>query len=62
MNEVTAYTHNFFHGDLNGDGFKNLVLQTDGAGRWSSGPHKYHPYIFLNDGDNMFAILKKLSQ
>ena len=53
-NEVTAYTHNFFHGDLNGDGLKDLVLQTDGAGRWSSGPHKYHPYIFLNDGDNVY--------
>lgn len=53
-NEATAYTHNFFHGDLNGDGFKDLILQTDGAGRWSSGPHKYHPYIFLNDGDNVY--------
>ena len=52
--QVSAYTHNFFHGDLNGDGFKDLVLQTDGAGRWSSGPHKYHPYIFLNDGDNVY--------
>ena len=41
-------------GDLNGDGFKDLVLQTDGAGRWSSGPHKYHPYIFFNDGDNVY--------
>ena len=53
-NEVTAYTHNFFHGDLNGDGFKDLVLQTDGAGRWTSGPHKYHPYIFFNDGENIY--------
>ena len=53
-NEVTAYTHNFFHGDLNGDGFKDLILQTDGVGRWSSEPHKYHPYIFLNDGDNVY--------
>ena len=53
-NEVSAYTHNFFHGDLNGDGFKDLVLQTDGAGRWNSGPHKYHPYIFFNDGDNVY--------
>ena len=48
-NDATAYTHNFFHGDLNGDGFKDLILQTDGVGRWSSEPHKYHPYIFLND-------------
>ncbi len=53
-NDATAYTHNFFHGDLNGDGFKDLILQTDGVGRWSSEPHKYHPYIFLNDGDNVY--------
>ena len=52
--QVSAYTHNFFHGDLNGDGFKDLVLQMDGAGDWNSGPHKYHPNIFFNNGQNRY--------
>jgi hypothetical protein len=44
------YIHNFHKGDVNNDGFSDLVLQVDGTSNWREGPSSHSPFVFINDG------------
>jgi len=44
------YSHNFYLEDLNSDGLKDLIIQSDGRSEewFHSDPNAGHPYLFLN--------------
>jgi hypothetical protein len=59
--QTTGYTHNVFHGDINGDSYKDIVLQMDGAQQWDENPYDYHPNFFINSGSNVYLPLLRNS-
>jgi len=46
----TPYVHNFHKGDINNDGYPDLVLQVDGGSNWREAGMLHSPFVFLNDG------------
>ena len=63
-NFFTAYIHNFRMQDINNDGFKDLILQTDGGSeqKWDNNyDNKGYPYIFINHDNKKFLPVKYLN-
>jgi len=69
-NAYTSFVHNFFQGDLNGDGREDLVLQTDGMGRNIEvmGDHETwltqeqnpgYPYVFIQQENGQFLPIPR---
>ena len=69
-NAYTSYTHNFYQADLNNDGLKDIILQSDGPGyniEIISDPMNWHksayasgyPYIFIQQQDKSFLPLPR---
>jgi len=46
----TNYIHNFHKGDVNNDGYSDLILQVDGTSNWREASMLHSPFVFLNDG------------
>ena len=60
-NFFTAYIHNFRMQDINNDGLKDLILQTDGGSEqeWDYNfDNKGYPYIFINHDNKKFLPVK----
>lgn len=61
LNEDIAvnYIHGFHLADINSDGLKDLVLQSDGAndGWYRNNKEAGHPYLFLNQGGYWLPIV-----
>jgi len=55
-NIFTRYIHNFYQNDVNNDGLKDIILQTDGAtSRWTRlQANEGFPYVFINQGNQKF--------
>lgn len=53
-NKQTAYIHDFFIGDITGDGHPDVVVQMDGTMYYADSSEKYSPHIFINDGQNRY--------
>ena len=55
-NVFTRYIHNFYQNDVNNDGLKDIILQTDGAtSRWTRMQlNEGFPYVFINQGNHKF--------
>ena len=63
-NFFTAYIHNFRMQDINNDGLKDLVLQTDGGSsqKWDNNlENEGYPYIFINHDNKKFLPVKYLN-
>ncbi len=63
-NFFTAYIHNFRMHDINNDGLKDLVLQTDGGSEqeWDDNfDNKGYPYIFINHDNKKFLPVRYLN-
>ena len=63
-NFFTAYIHNFRMHDINNDGLKDLILQTDGGSEqeWDNNfDNKGYPYIFINDDNKEFLPVKYIN-
>lgn len=52
--QTTGYIHNVFQGDINADGFTDIVLQMDSAQQWDNNPYDFHPNFFINNGNNQY--------
>ena len=63
-NFFTAYIHNFRMQDINNDGLKDLILQTDGGSeqKWDNNfDNEGYPYIFINHDNKKFLPVKYLN-
>mgnify|MGYP001333260002 CR=1 FL=1 len=63
-NFFTAYIHNFRMQDINNDGLKDLILQTDGGSeqKWDNNfDNEGYPYIFINHDNKKFLPIKFLN-
>ena len=63
-NFFTAYIHNFRMKDINNDGLKDLILQTDGGSeqKWDNNfDNEGYPYIFINHDNKKFLPVKYLN-
>jgi len=54
MYHHTNYVHNFRSGDVNNDGLKDIVLQVDGNSDWVDSGALRFPYLFINNGQNVY--------
>jgi len=54
MDDQTNYIHNFRAGDVNSDGFTDIVLQVEGTSYWPKSGALRFPYLFINNGNNIY--------
>ena len=56
--KAVNYSHNFFLTDINHDGLKDLVIQSDDVNaKWyAEQPNSGHPYLFINQGGYWLPI------
>lgn len=61
-NVFTRYIHNFYQNDINNDGLKDIILQTDGAtSDWTRlQSNEGFPYVFINQGNQKFLPVSYL--